>query len=287
MSVTGRGRAREPLRLITYLSPAVPLGLFQAIADALGPGTQLVTDDRASGPPPGEIDPFRRGDADVGFLCAPAYLGLRRRSAHPAVELLGLAPVFDDPRADGRPVYFADVVVGRHPARSFAELRGSRLGFNDTESLSGLLALVLHLDDLGEDLDYFGSITCTGSHDTSLRELADGTIDVATIDSTTLRSRRGDPLLAGMRTIAALGPHPIQPIVVRADLAEHRRRALRDALHHLSSDPAARQHLASFGCVGFAEVSVAGYEPLEQRLLPWLEPVSNLAYQQSVQLPMR
>jgi len=75
--------------------------------------------------------------------------------------------------------------------------------------------------------------------------------------------------------------------VVRADLAEHQRRALRDALHHLSTDPAARQHLASFGCVGFAEVSVAGYEPLEQRLLPWLEPVSNLAYQQSVQLPMR
>jgi ABC-type phosphate/phosphonate transport system substrate-binding protein len=281
VSITGSSRTDEPLRLITYLSPAVPLELFEAIAEALGPGTLLVTDERASGPPPGEIDPFRRGDADVGFLCAPAYLGLRRRSAQPAVELLGLAPVFDDPRAGGRPVYFADVVVCDHPARSFADLRGSRLGFNDTESLSGLLALVLHLDELGEGLDYFASITCTGSHDASLQALAAGAIDVATIDSTTLRSRRDDPMLAGMRTIAALGPHPMQPIVVRADLPEERRAALRDALRHLASDPDAKRRLASLGCIGFAEVCVADYDPLEQRLLPWLEQVARLAEQLS------
>lgn len=266
-----------PLRLITYLSPGIPFELFATVARALGPDTQLVSDPRASGPPRGEVDPFRGGEADVGFVCAPAYLALVRDEAEPAVELLGMAAVFDDPRAEGRPVYFADVVVGAHPARSLADLRGSRLGFNDTESLSGLLALLVHLADIGESLDYFSSIVCTGSHEASLRALADGRIDVATIDATTLRTSRHDPLVHAVRTVASLGPLPIQPIIVRADMAEPARDWLRATLRRLSTDPGSRAQLLQLGCVGFAEASHADYEPLERRLLPWLEPLRALA----------
>ena len=259
------------LRVVTYLAPGLPVGLFRAVADALGRGTTLVVDDRASGPPPGEIDPFRRGTADIGFLCAPAYLALRRCATRSPVELLGLAPVFDDPRGAGRPVCFADVVVElNHPATSFDDLRGSRLGFNDTESLSGLLALALHLAARGEDLSFFASIVRTGSHHASLEALAAGAIDIATIDATTMRTERDHPLLARVRTIAVLGPHPVQPIVVRADLPLEVRAAVVSTLLAMNTEPDSRALLASFACLGFAPVDDDDYAELERRLVPIL-----------------
>src|SRR5438093_8363174 len=89
--------ARPALRLITYLAPSLPVALFEAVARhlgaALGMAASLRVDARASAPPPGEPDPFSRGEADVGFLCAPGYLELLAHTP-PAVALLGAAPVF-------------------------------------------------------------------------------------------------------------------------------------------------------------------------------------------------
>jgi phosphonate transport system substrate-binding protein len=257
------------LRLITYLSPGLPLAFFQTIADALGPDTTLSADPRASGPPPGEVDPFTDGRADIGFMCAPAFLAMRRNVAVPPVRLLGLAPVFDDPRAGGKPLYHADVVVrADHAATTFADLRGLRVGYNDAISLSGRLALLIHLAKLGEDLSYFSETVGTGSHDASLIALRNGLIDTATIDATTLRLRRnaGDPLATNLRVIEGLGPHPIQPIVVRADLAEDQLVRVHSSLNTLSQSVDGLAALAAFGCTGFAPVTDASYEKLDRLL---------------------
>ena len=136
------------IRLLTYLSPGLPLALFGAVADHLrrcpvlgSRGIALASEERISGPERSSVDrsedPFSRGEADVGFLCAPTYLGLRERKRPPA-KLLGVAPVFADERARGEPVYFCDVVVRRgSPARSFWDLEGGAWAFNDPCSLSG------------------------------------------------------------------------------------------------------------------------------------------------------
>ncbi len=257
----------QPLRLITYLTPGLPLELFATIAEAIGPDTVLSSDPRASGPSPEEIDPFSAGTADVGFMCAPAYLALRRRSARPPVELLGLAPVFDDPRAERLPRYFADVVVrADDPSQSFADLEHRRVGYNDPISLSGRLALMLHLNELGRDLSFFSETICTGSHDASLQALSDELIDVATIDSTVFRLRRaaGEPSAVHTRVVATLGPHPVQPIVVSAGLAVALRDHIRKALASLTGDPA---RLAPYSCLGFSPVSDSSYDALERVLI--------------------
>lgn len=100
------------LRLVNYLSPGLPAALFEGVAGylerGLGLEVTLRQETRFSGPPPGETDPFSSGEADAAFMCAPPFFWCVERGA-PA-ELLGVAPIFDDPRAAGRPVYFADVV---------------------------------------------------------------------------------------------------------------------------------------------------------------------------------
>src|SRR5437660_8013585 len=97
------------LRLISYLAPSIPAELFAHVARRVeascGVATTLDFETRISGPLEGDDDPFADGRADVGFVCAPTYRWMRER-----VTLLP-ALVPDDPRAAGRPVYFADVVV--------------------------------------------------------------------------------------------------------------------------------------------------------------------------------
>jgi phosphonate transport system substrate-binding protein len=259
-----------PVRAITYLVPGLPLGFFEAIVDALGPDASLIADGRASGPCAGEVDPFTAGSVDLGFMCAPAYLALRRQTDEPTVRLLGIAPIFNDPRSLGRPTYYADVVV-RHddPAVTFADLRGRTVGYNDAISLSGRLALLLHLADLGEDATYFSELVATGSHDASLQALHDGSIDVATMDSTTLRLRRAaqHPLAEAVRVIEGLGPHPIQPIVVRSTVSDDERLTMCTTLADFSASALGRKRLGEFGCLGFAGVSDASYAALDAALV--------------------
>lgn len=106
---------QRPLRIITYLAPSIPQRFYQAISEhlgeCLGTGATLVVEQRVSGPSFRD-DPFEVNNADVGFMCAPSLV-LLSESKHPSIELLPLAPVFDDERAAGKPVYFSDVIV--HP----------------------------------------------------------------------------------------------------------------------------------------------------------------------------
>ncbi|MGI8940517.1 MAG: hypothetical protein ACR2H7_01275 [Actinomycetota bacterium] len=109
---------QRPLRIITYLAPSIPQRFYQAIAKhvgkRLGARAKLVVEERVSGPSLHD-DPFEVNNADVGFICAPSLV-LLRKSRQPSIELLPLAPVSTDERAAGKPLYFSDVVVHRVPA---------------------------------------------------------------------------------------------------------------------------------------------------------------------------
>lgn len=246
--------------------PGLPVELFELAAASLGPNAELFVDDRASGPPLDEPDPFTLGTADVAFACAPSFLRLRRAGA--PVELLGIAPVFADPRTRQRPVYFADLVVrADSSAVRLDDLAGARFGYNDEQSLSGLLALRLRLAELGRDGSFFGELVRTGSHDASLQALLDGRIDAACLDSTLRWVRRDDPRLSGaLRLLEALGPHPIQPVVVHSAVPSLERARLVQRLTGLAASPSSRVALAAVGCAGFGPVDPADYAELDTRL---------------------
>src|ERR1051325_7978323 len=166
----------QPLRIITYLSPSIPAELYALIA---------------------------------GFLAAPPFacLNARRR----AVELLPL-PVPSDPRSEGRPVYFADVVVrADSPARTFAELAGARWSFNDRNSKSGWFSMLERIAPRAP-AEFFGELVASGSHLRSLELVAEGVADAAAIDSNALRANAPESL----RVLESWGPFPIQPAVIRA-----------------------------------------------------------------------
>lgn len=256
------------LRIVNYLSPGLPAALFEGVAKYLGRSLSLevtlVHETRFSGPPRGEPDPFSSGEADAAFMCAPPFFWCLDRGA-PA-ELLGVAPVFDDPRAAGRPVYFADVITRAGGAATFADLRGGVWAYNDPCSLSGLYGLLGHLQTLGEDETFFGKLIVSGSHRASLELVLNAQADAATVDSNVLRLWLGaEPgLRRRLDVLTSWGPFPVQPLVVHSGLAPDLKRRLLELL--LAPDVADLAGLRPFGVTGFAPVDAAFYALEAERL---------------------
>jgi hypothetical protein len=179
---------REPdtqeIRFVTYLSPSIPRALFEALTlhlqRSLGrERVSLRIETGASGPLKGHECSSFADEVDVAFVCAPSFFWLRELRPPPA-ELLGAAPVFDDERNAGRPVYFCDTVVRDDaPIRAFSDLEGGSWTYNGACSLSGYYGLLNKLAESGTDESFFGSVSRSGSHLNSIEAILRGETDAA------------------------------------------------------------------------------------------------------------
>jgi phosphonate transport system substrate-binding protein len=260
------GRSAREIRFVTYLSPSIPQAFFEALADHLQSSlgreqVSLRVETRVSGPRRGyECSTF--GDkVDVAFMCAPSLIWLRGLRPPPA-ELLGVAPVFDDERNAGRPVYFCDVIVRDDtPIQAFSDLRGSAWTYNDRSSLSGYYGLLDKLAESGKDESFFGTVTCSGSHLDSIEAVLRSEADAAAIDSNVLRIKlRETPTLRNsLRVIESWGPYPVQPIVVNSNLHPHLKDRLRAAFLATNENERTRRVLQRFGLSRFVAVDHENY----------------------------
>jgi len=263
-----------PLQFTTWLSPGLPSGLFEVIADhvaqRLGREYELDVESTTSGPIHADDDRFSQGTTDIGFVCLPSYLWLTRGSA-PKVELVPLAPVFADDRNQGQPTYVSDVVVRADSGiRSFAELAGRRVGYNERASLSGFVSLMSRLDRDGLGIEFFGDVQQVGSHQKALELIESGELDAAAIDANVLRGWCATQPDGGsaLRSIDVLGPYPVQPIVVRAGVEP----ALAAVVAEQLCRPELLASVARFGVVGFGPVNHDDYT----RLGPVVERANQL-----------
>jgi phosphonate transport system substrate-binding protein len=261
-----RERSAREIRFVTYLSPSIPRALFEALADHLRRsfGRELVSlrvETRVSGPRKGHECSSFGDEVDVAFMCAPSFVWLHGLRP-PAAELLGVAPVFDDERNSGRPVYFCGVVVRDDaPVQTFSDLQGSSWAYNDVCSLSGYYGLLNKLAESGTDESFFGNVSCSGSHLNSIEAVHRGEVDSAAIDSNVLRIRlREAPALRQkLRVIECSGPYPIQPVVASSRLHPELKDQLRAVFFTTNEDEGTRRVLRRFGLSRFIAVSQEDY----------------------------
>ncbi len=258
------GADLPPLRFTTWLSPGLPLGLFDAVAAhvaaGLGRGYSLSSEPKISGPLAPEDDTFATGTTDVGFLCPPAYLWLSRRTT-PSVRLVPMAPVYNDARNNGQPVYLSDVVTRSDASiSSFEDLAGRRVGFNEPASLSGYVSVMDRLAKSDMSPDDFAEFRPVGSHHRALELISNGELDAAAIDANVWhrwQSQNPDQA-AALHSVDALGPYPVQPVVVRAELGPE----LANDLAAQLADPAVAEAAKPFGVTGFAPIEHGAYASL-------------------------
>ncbi len=252
------------LRFTTWLAPGLPLEMFEVIADhvsrGMGVDYVLSVESHASGPLSIEEDRFAADLTDVGFVCPPSYLWLTGQR-RPSVSLVGLAPIHDDPRNEGKPVYVSDVVARAGDGiECFDDLRGRRVGYNERASLSGFVSLLARLDREGHDVDFFGELRQVGGHRQALALIAAGELDAAAIDANVWRAwcREQSQADSELRSIDVLGPYPVQPVVVRSGAD----RDLAVLVEEQLRKPELATALAAFGVVGFGPVTHRDYQNL-------------------------
>ncbi|MGL4650802.1 MAG: phosphate/phosphite/phosphonate ABC transporter substrate-binding protein [Caldilineaceae bacterium] len=207
-----------------------------------------------------------RGETDLAWICGAPYV--RRRSEGINLRLLA-APVWHAPRYLDQPVYFSDMVVrADHPARTFADLRGAHVGFNERGSYSGYESLRAELADLDELRGFFGAVTEAGSHQEALRLILSGALETAAIDSTVLEEevRRQPDLSMQIRIVHTLGPAPMPPWVASPHLDDRVASAVQLLLLGMETQPQGRRVLAQTPVVRFAAVDDGAYDTLRLRL---------------------
>lgn len=188
----------------TYLTPSIPKEIFLIIANYLEEECKikikLKFETEMSGPPKG-----KKMKEDLAFMCCPPFYWLNQKY-NDKVELIEWAPVFDDYRNCGLPVYFSDVLV--HPdnnkLESLDDLNNHTCAYNDKQSLSGYFCIKNYRNKL--------KMICSGSHLNSIQMIKDNKADLTCVDSNALLF-----LNHGLKKIGTLGPHPVQPCVIKKD----------------------------------------------------------------------
>ena len=254
----------KPLRITSALSPVsdpVVEIISRYLAQRLGVSTELALDV----PWQERLNLLSRGQLEIGWICSLPYVRAID-AGNPPYELL-VAPVVDQPRYEGKPVYFSDVIVRRDSAyQTFADLRGATWAYNEPGSHSGYTLIRSHLALLGELTGYFATQVEAGSHLAALDMVLNGTIDASAIDSMVLESEalRRPGLMDGLRVIETLGPSPIPPLVISTSVPGEQREQIADTLAGMALDDVGQPLLKGAGLARFVRVYDADYDPIRE-----------------------
>lgn len=243
----------QPLRLITYLVPSIPVELFETIAGylehALKRESVLLYESRFNGPMKDRVDLFKANIADIGFITSESYQQLVKED-NKNWELLPVGGVyFHGTKCDDKGEkciytkgatlgYYADIIIhqsSKNRIKDFADLRGMNWATSNSFSNSGHFTMLKTLREHGENSSFFGSALNSGSHLNSIHMVATRQADVASVDSNVLgyALAKNSSLNNDIYIYDSIGPLPSYPIMVRASMSAEEKKAIGDALLEL------------------------------------------------------
>jgi ABC-type phosphate/phosphonate transport system substrate-binding protein len=167
--------------------PAVSGGIMDERGNVIAPDPATL--------PPEELDVptlWRHPALLFAQTCwGPMELGLSKH-----VRVVG-QPDYSDFEGGQGPLYSSAIVMRRGETRRqvspdggeavlpLEAMRGARLAFNGSDSMSGIIALTRDLEAAGEGLDLFSERIETGAHRASVVAVANGKADVCAVDCRT------------------------------------------------------------------------------------------------------
>ncbi|KAI1749266.1 ABC-type phosphate/phosphonate transport system, periplasmic component [Xylaria castorea] len=184
--------------------PSVPGGIHDSEGNVVAPDPATL--------PPDELDLptlWRHPSLLFSQTCfGPMELGLARH-----VEIVGQQD-YSDVEGGSAEFYSSAVVAKRNtpadapapldgkPDLPLKDLRGKRLAYNSTDSMSGLLSLERDLASLNTDLSIFPERLESGGHRNSVIAVAEEGADVAAVDCYTWQlAQRFEPAAAGLAVV--------------------------------------------------------------------------------------
>ena len=239
-STTDRGKLVRIVMSAAFVSES-GIGVYEEMSKYLGVKAGLRVE-FITGLSYGTINEMlAKGTVDCGFVCGLPYV-LMHDQPTPAAYLL-TAPIMKAPRYNGQPKYYSDLIVRKDsPYKTIQDLRGRTYVYNDELSNSGYNMPRHRLLQLGLTNGFFGKVLRSGSHEESIRMVANGKADASFVDSLVIDYDREKGLgQAGeVRVLESVGPAGICPLVVSSNLPEDVRGKLQNALVTMHEDPNGR-----------------------------------------------
>jgi phosphonate transport system substrate-binding protein len=257
-----RSADSQELVFATYLAPCIrPIYEFVVarVGQELRRPTRLIVGE--------SIEQVRLAQVDFAFVCSLPYVRLKRENPT-AVEAVA-APIVQEERYGGRPIYFSDVIVPtQSPVASFSDLDGRSWAYNEPNSHSGYLITLYRLLEMRVTPAFFGRWEMTGWHQESIRLVAAGQVDGSAIDSQVLSVELRDhpELRDQIRVICTLGPSTIQPLVATAVVSPMLRQEVTEIVTSLGTTAADRTKLAAGLVERFVAVDDSSYSDIRSML---------------------
>jgi phosphonate transport system substrate-binding protein len=182
---------------------------------------------------------IEQGVVQIAFICGYPYVLSHDGTDTPPTKLL-VAPVMDSPLYKGKPVYYSYVIVHKDsPFQSFEQLKGKIWVYNDKISNSGYNLPRAKLLEINETNGFFEKVSQSGSHEESVRMVAEGQADASAVDSLVLDYMRNEneAFANDVRIIEKLGPSGIPPVVYSTSYPEEKAMKIRQILIDMKDDP--------------------------------------------------
>ncbi|MCT8137022.1 phosphate/phosphite/phosphonate ABC transporter substrate-binding protein [Anaerobacillus sp. CMMVII] len=204
---------------------------------------------------------LKDGDVDLAFICSLSYV-IGKEEGY----VLDIATT----KINGNDHYQAYIITHiNSDIYSIEDLRGKNFAFVDPYSYSGKLALLGMLDDYGYSEDtFFDETFYTYSHDYSVKAVARGAVDAATVDGITF-----DMLVEieneDAKQIRVIDKGPLAgapPIVVSHKIDPNLKKELKDLILSLKDDPAGKIILQELMIEEFVVINQENYEPIRNVL---------------------
>ncbi|MBI4606526.1 MAG: PhnD/SsuA/transferrin family substrate-binding protein, partial [Planctomycetes bacterium] len=219
---TGGGPAPLRVAVAAMISPKTTHGAYEGllrhVGDRLGRPVELVQRKTY-----GEVnDLLERGEIDLAFVCSGPFAAGREEFG---LELLAV------PVVNGQKVYHGYLIVRRDsPFRSLEDLRGRTFAFTDPQSHTGTHVVTHLLGSMGETpKTFFGDAFYTYAHDNSIKAVANGMADAASVDGLIWEfiDSTSPEVTSGTRVIWRSPPYGMPPVVVRPGMAPSEKERLR------------------------------------------------------------
>ncbi|CAN7937588.1 unnamed protein product [Ixodes hexagonus] len=263
------------LRAATYLSPGIPVELYESILHylegKLDITTSLLYESRWYGPPADRPDPFAQKEVDIAFMSPIAFVRLTDSGAS-NLELLPASTVHKHRLGDGSPGHYSDLIINADLVSSnvttFEKLRGCKWAFTGPESFSGHQVTLQELKKRGETANFFGNKLQARSHLDSIYMVLNKQVDAAAVDANCLALflDRNPFYKDKIYVIESWGALPPYPIGVRKDLDPNLKAALLDALLQMHNDPEGAKKLKEFRVERFAPVQMDQFLDFKEEL---------------------
>ena len=252
-----------PVRLPMYDWPEIrksTRNLEEALQSALVKALDLEPSDLAASPTDTDLHTFwNHPDLLLGQTCGyPLTHALRGK-----VRPLGV-PHYDAAGCQGVRYCSHLVVAADSPFETLADLPGKTAVYNSADSQSGMNAFRHRVAPLAAGASFFSSVIKSGSHLASLKLVAEGRADIASIDAVcwALACQELPELTAKLRSIGVTAAAPGLPLITSMKWSSSDADKMVETIRSVFSDPATAECRSRLRISGFSTVKPEDYDQI-------------------------